>query len=100
MYHRRIIVAFATVFTLGLGAGVANAGDEEPKPCKSPTLPKVKAACKKGGEKQAKSLMKKLSKKLKESGAEKSKCFDCHPKGGDKWDQNLPGAEAALKSVL
>lgn len=98
MYHRRIIVAFATVFTLGLGAGVANAGDEEPEPCKSPETAKLKSICKKGGVKAAKKSMARMGKKLKEAGESKTKCADCHP--NKQYDKNTEGAMALAKKYL
>ncbi len=76
--HRRIVpFAFATLFTLGLGIGLAQADD--PKPCnaKSFKLPAVESACKTGGQPAAKKLMKKAVDKAKAAG-EDMNCKTCH----------------------
>lgn len=81
MPQRRMLTAFAfcALFTAGLAAGTAQAGDEEPKPCSAKDFKyaKVKAACEKGGQKEAKKLMKAAVKKMKADGKDVN-CKSCH----------------------
>lgn len=100
MPHKRI---FSTMFPMvalfagGLAVGAVNA--DEPKPCvaKSFETKQVEAACKKGGQKAAKDMMKAVVKKAKAAG-ETMKCDTCHKdlKAYDLKD----GALADLKKWL
>lgn len=79
--QRRLLTAFAfcAIFAAGLGAGTAQAGDDEVKPCtaKKFEFAKVEAACKKGGVKEAKKIMKVAVKKMKADGKDVN-CKSCH----------------------
>lgn len=68
-------VAFTGVY---LGSN-AEANADDPKPCQLELKTKqVKAACKKGGQKEAKAMMKNVVKKGKAAGDEKMNCKSCH----------------------
>lgn len=73
----QILLPVTALFVGGLAVGLANADD--PKPCltKSFKTKQVEAACKKGGQKAAKDLMKTAVKKAKAAG-ESVKCSTCH----------------------
>lgn len=68
-------VAVAALIASGFAAGVASA--EDPKPCSKPTLPQVKAACDRGGQAEAKKMMKAIVDKAKAAGKD-TKCVSCH----------------------
>lgn len=90
-----VSLAIATLFCTGLVIG--NADAEDPKPCTNATLPKVKAACEKGGQAEAKKLMKSVVDKAKAAGKE-IKCNSCHKEL--KTFEQTPNAMADLKALL
>ncbi|RMG96449.1 MAG: hypothetical protein D6705_11230 [Deltaproteobacteria bacterium] len=94
-----ILGTLAFAFAVGLGAGTARADDAEAKPCSHKTFKtkQVEAACKSGGQKAAKSLMKKVVKKAKAAG-EKINCKTCHT--SLKTFEYKPEAVEALKKWL
>jgi hypothetical protein len=90
-----VSLAIAALFCTGLVIG--NADAEDPKPCTNATLPKVKAACEKGGQAEAKKLMKTVVDKAKAAGKE-IKCNSCHENLKDF--KQTPNAQADLKPLL
>jgi hypothetical protein len=100
MSHKRMfstLVPMIALFAGGLAVGAVNA--DEPKPCvaKKFETKEVEAACKKGGQKAAKDMMKQVVKKAK-AGGEKMKCDTCHE---DLKVYDLkPGALEGLKKWL
>lgn len=88
--------AFAALFSLGLVLG-GDASAEDPKPCVAATLPKVKAACEKGGQAEVKKLMKAVVDKAKAAGKE-TKCLSCHENLKDF--KQTANAMADLKPLL
>jgi len=88
-------LAISAIFCAGLSLGTASA--EDPKPCTNATLPKVKAACEKGGQAEAKKLMKTVVDKAKAAGKE-TKCNSCHENLKDY--KQTPNAMADLKALL
>ncbi len=80
MFSKRSITTTALVAAMSIGAGAAvmapstaTAGDCSGKA----TTAQIKAACKKGGVKEAKSVMKAAVKKAKDAGKD-WKCKTCH----------------------
>ncbi len=69
----------ATVALTGFALGTAQAGEEAPPPCttKKFATKQVEKACKTGGRKAAKALMKKIVKKAKADGKDIN-CKSCH----------------------
>jgi hypothetical protein len=100
MPHKRTfftLFPMLALFAGGLAVGVVNA--DEPKPCaaKKFETKQVEAACKKGGQKAAKDMMKDVVKKAKAAG-ETMKCETCHT---DLKAYDLkPDAQASLKKWL
>jgi|LNFM01.2.fsa_nt_gb hypothetical protein len=90
-----IALAFAALFSTGLVLGTASA--EDPKPCTNATLPKVKAACDKGGQAEAKKMMKGIVDKAKAAGKD-TKCLSCHENLKDY--KQTANAMADLKALL
>jgi hypothetical protein len=90
-----ISIAIAALFCTGLAMGTA--GAEDPVPCTNATLPKVKAACEKGGRAEVKKLMKSIVDKAKAAGKE-IKCNSCHENLKDF--KQTANAQADLKALL
>jgi hypothetical protein len=90
-----VSLVFAALVGSGLALGSASA--EDPKPCVKPTLPQVKAACDKGGQAEAKKMMKGIVDKGKAAGKE-IKCLSCH-KDLKAFEQTA-NAMADLKALL
>ncbi len=83
MTHKiALAAAFSAIFAAGLVASSANAEEgDAPKPCVAKTfkIKKVENACKTGGSKVVKAMMKKAKKKAEAAGeGEGMKCKDCH----------------------
>jgi hypothetical protein len=100
MPHNRMLstmIPMIALFAGGLAVGAVNA--DEPKPCaaKKFETKEVEAACKKGGQKGAKDMMKAVVKKAKAAG-ESMKCETCH-KDLKAYDLK-PDAQADLKKWL
>jgi hypothetical protein len=99
MTQRRIFATtFAAIFAMGVFASSANADEEAPCKSKKFEFKKVEAACKSGGEKAAKTLMKSMVKKAK-AGGKDWKCTECHPKANET-DKLKPGASDKLKEWI
>ena len=94
-----IFSVLALAAGLGLAAGSARTDDGAPQPCttKSFKTKQVEQACKTGGRKAAKALMKKVVKKAKAAG-EKVNCKTCHT--SLKTFEYKPEAVEALKKWL
>lgn len=73
------VFAFSTIALGGafLGSSTAHADGEDACTTKSFKVKKVEAACKKGGRKEAKALMKKVVKEQKAAGNDIN-CKSCH----------------------
>ena len=96
----RAWMAAGAVFAAGLGLSLgtsAHAGEEDPCQAKSFAVAQVERACKSGGRKAAKAMMKKAVKKAKEAG-EKMTCKTCH--GDLKTFSLTDNAVADLKKWL
>lgn len=93
-----ITATLALLFGFGLFVGQAQADD--PKPCASTSfkIAAVKSACERGGQPEAKKLMKAAVKKAKDAG-ESMNCKTCHE---DLKTYKLAGANpvAELKKWL
>jgi hypothetical protein len=88
-------LALGALFCAGLTLSTANA--DGPKPCIKATLPQVKAACDKGGQDEAKKMMKGIVDKSKAAGKE-IKCNSCHENLKDY--KQTANAMADLKKLL
>jgi hypothetical protein len=80
MPHKRMLttlVPMIALFAGGLAVGVVSADEAKPCAAKKFDTKEVEAACKKGGQKAAKAMMKDVVKKAKAAG-EKMKCETCH----------------------
>lgn len=84
MTHRSLtafaFTTMAAVFAAGLLVGTAHADEPTaPKPCAATSFKfkPVEAACKKGGQAEAKTLMKNVVKKMKGDGKDVN-CKSCH----------------------
>lgn len=107
MFSKRTITTSVLVAAMSLGAGAAvltspvdAVAEGKKKPCvgkNTASFPGLKAACDKGGFKEARKYMKGIEKKLKKKG-EKFKCKDCHT--DTKTYPNKPNAVEDLKKVM
>ena len=97
-------ITFSLVAIVGLGLGSlfsapsAHADEIDPCTAKKFELKQVEQACKTGGRKAAKDLMKAAVKKSKEGGKDGVKCNDCHT--SLKTFELKPDAVAMLKPLL
>ena len=94
-----LVLALAAGLGLAAGSARAHGDDGAPQPCttKSFKTKQVEQACKTGGRKAAKDLMKKVVKKAKAAG-EKINCKTCHT--SLKTFEYKPEAVEALKKWL
>lgn len=81
------------------GSALTSPEVDAAKPCKRTkfTFPRVEAACKNGGYKAAKKLMKKVVKASRKAGDERT-CLDCHK--DLKSLKSTKNAKADLKKLL
>jgi hypothetical protein len=93
----RLALVLSSVFTAGLV--VSSASADGPKPCLKANyeIAQVKAACDKGGQDEAKKMMKALTDKAKAAGKE-IKCNSCHENLKDY--KLTPNGMADLKKML
>lgn len=97
MKLRILPVSFVLAALVGSGLALGNASAEDPKPCVKATLPQVKAACDRGGQAEAKKMMKGIVDKAKAAGKE-IKCLSCHK--DLKAFELTPNGMADLKALL
>ena len=102
MTRSRTVLSFSlltAVACAGLWLGTAHAAGDDVKKCttKKFATEQVKKACKEGGQKAAKDLMKKVVKKAKKDGKDIG-CKDCH-KSLKTFDLE-DGAVGKLKKLL